>query len=52
MQALEDRGIEMAGDVADQIDARLAVLVSGGHLEAKGDIRRWRYSEIRLPTPK
>jgi hypothetical protein len=25
------------------------VLVGNGKLEAKGDIKRWRYSEVRLP---
>jgi hypothetical protein len=26
-----------------------AALVGSGQLEAKGDIKRWRYSEVRLP---
>jgi hypothetical protein len=32
------------GRVADRIDA----LVSAGKLESAGDIRRWRFSEVRL----
>jgi hypothetical protein len=49
LQALEDRGITSAGKLADQIDARLAALVDSGKLEAKGNIKRWRYSEVGLP---
>ena len=49
LEALEDRGITPTSDLEDQIDARLAALVHGGKLEAKGDIKRWRYSEVRLP---
>jgi hypothetical protein len=49
MQALEERGVQFDRTIADQIDARMAVLVGAGQLEAKGDIRKWRYSEIRLP---
>lgn len=49
MEALEQRGVQMDGSIADQIDARMAVLVGSGQLEAKGDIKRWGYSEVRLP---
>jgi hypothetical protein len=28
----------------------VAVLVGNGKLEAKGDIKRWRHSEVRLPA--
>jgi len=49
MQALERRGVQMDGSVADQLDARMAVLVGGGQLQAKGNIKHWRYSEVRLP---
>jgi hypothetical protein len=48
--ALEERGIEFTGATADAFHARMAALVSTGQLEAKGDIRKWRFSEIRLPT--
>jgi hypothetical protein len=49
MQVLEERGVQIDGTIADQIDARMAVLVNTGQLEAKGDIRKWRFSEVRLP---
>jgi hypothetical protein len=31
------------------MDARMAVLVRSGKLEAEGNIKRWGYSEVRLP---
>jgi hypothetical protein len=34
-----------AEDVAERVEA----LVHNGHLEAKGDIKKWRHSEIRRP---
>ena len=49
LQALEERNVQIDGTVADQIDARMAVLVGSGQLEAKGNIKRWGYSEVRLP---
>jgi hypothetical protein len=49
LEALEQRGVQMDGSVADQIDARMAALVGSGRLEAQGNIKRWRYSEVRLP---
>ena len=49
LDAVEARGIELDGTFADQIDARLAVLAERGQLEAKGDTKRWGYSEVRLP---
>jgi hypothetical protein len=52
LQALEGRGVTPTDSLADQIDARLAALVDGGNLEAKGNIKRWRYSEVRLPSAK
>jgi hypothetical protein len=48
LKALEQRGDAIDGSVADQIDARMAVLVGSGQLEAQGNIKRWRYSEVRL----
>jgi hypothetical protein len=47
-EVLEARGMMFPG-IADYVDARMAVLVGSGQLEAKGDIKRWRYSEVRLP---
>jgi hypothetical protein len=49
MQVLEDRGIQIDGGIANALDARMEVLVGSGRLQAKGDIRQWRYSEVRLP---
>lgn len=48
-QALEARGIEIGGATADAFDARVAALVASGQLDAKGNIKRWRFSEVRLP---
>ena len=31
------------------IAARIEALVSNGRLEAQGNIKRWRHSEIRMP---
>jgi hypothetical protein len=33
----------------DAIEARIRALVDDGKLEAKGDLSRWRHSEVRLP---
>jgi Protein of unknown function len=35
----------------DAVAERIHALVDEGKLEAKGDISRWRYSEVRLPQP-
>jgi hypothetical protein len=29
--------------------ARVAALVEAGKLEAQGDLKEWRFSEVRLP---
>jgi hypothetical protein len=50
MQVLEDRGIQISGGMADALDARMEALVNSGRLEAKGNIRRWRFSEVRWPA--
>jgi len=49
MQVLEDRGIQIDGGIANALDARMELLVGSGRLQAKGDIRQWRYSEVRWP---
>jgi len=49
-QALEDRGIEITAATTAAFDVRMAALVDGGKLEAKGDIKRWGYSEVRVPS--
>jgi hypothetical protein len=48
-EVLENRGIEITAATADAFDECLAALVGSGKLEAKGDIHRWRHSEVRLP---
>ena len=50
LDAIEERGTKLDGTFADQIDARMAALVHGRLLEAEGNIKRWRYSEVRLPS--
>ena len=35
------------GTKFDAIEARIRALVDDGKLQAKGDISRWRYSEVR-----
>ena len=47
-ETLEERGIAISGGIAKLMDARMANLVRSGKLEAKGNTRRWRYSEVRL----
>lgn len=32
----------------EEVAARIQALVDQGKLEAKGDLSRWRYSEVRL----
>jgi hypothetical protein len=49
LDALEARGIAIDGTIAEHFDARLATLIGGGQLEGAGNIRKWRYSEVRLP---
>ena len=51
-QALEERGIEITVATAEAFDARMGLLVASGQLDAKGDIRRWRHSEVRLPNER
>ena len=47
-EALEARGFEIFHGIAKLMDARMALLVRSGKLEAKGNIKRWGYSEVRL----
>ncbi len=40
-----------AGDDGyDLIATRIEILVRDGHLLAQGDIKNWRYSEVRKPN--
>ena len=47
LQTCEERGVRVT---AEEIDARMEVLVGNRQLEAKGNIRNWRYSDVRLPA--
>jgi Protein of unknown function len=47
-EVLETRGSIFTG-IAEHVDVCMAALVGAGQLEAKGDIKRWGYSEVRLP---
>ena len=49
---LELRGIAISRGIAKLMDARMAVLVRSGKLEAKGTIKRWGYSEVRLAAAR
>ena len=44
MLTLDDRGIRFS---VKAIDARMAALVRNKRLEAAGNIRKWRFSEVR-----
>ncbi|MCF8495199.1 MAG: DUF3658 domain-containing protein [Alphaproteobacteria bacterium] len=46
-QVFEDPAFKGARDLAPQIAARIQSLVESGKLEAKGNLRRWRDSEVR-----
>ena len=52
MKALEERDPQVDDSIADQIDARMAVLVGNGQLQAQGNIKKWRYSGVRLPRKR
>lgn len=47
-EILERRGIRPGATTAKIIDMRMAALVGNGRLEAQGEIRKWRFSEVRL----
>jgi hypothetical protein len=49
MKILSECRIRPSGTLAKIIDMRMAALVANGRLEAQGNIRKWRYSEVRLP---
>jgi hypothetical protein len=33
-----------------RVNQRLSILIESGKLEAQGDIRKWRFSEVRQPS--
>jgi hypothetical protein len=47
-EILEDHGNAISSGIAKLMDARMAILVRSGKLEAKGNINRWGYNEVRL----
>jgi hypothetical protein len=47
-EIFERCGIRPSRTVANIIDMRMASLVGSGRLKAQGNIRKWRYSEVRL----
>jgi hypothetical protein len=48
-EVIERREGHLPEGIADEMDARLAILVASGQLESKGNIKRWTHSEVRLP---
>jgi hypothetical protein len=52
LKTLEEQGVQIDDSIADQFDARMAVLVGSGQLQAQGNIEKWRYSEVRLPRKR
>jgi hypothetical protein len=52
LKALEGQGVQLDDSIADQIDARMAVLVGSGQLQAQGNIKKWGYSEVRRPRKR
>jgi hypothetical protein len=47
LDTFEERGVRLT---TKEIDARMEVLVGSRQLESEGNIRNWRYSEVRLPA--
>jgi hypothetical protein len=48
-EVIEQREGQLPEGIADEMDARLAILVASGQLESKGNIKRWTHSDVRLP---
>ena len=49
-KALNQLEARLSNDPADKVAKRIEYLVSVNRLESQGDLSRWRFSEIRLPT--
>lgn len=47
--AMPDAGIVPHADTGKEIAARLYILVDNGALTAKGNVRRWRDADVKLP---
>ena len=52
LQVVEEREIRCSTGFAVAIDMRVATLIRNGKLEAQGNIRKWRFSEIRRPAAR
>lgn len=50
--ACEAAGIPNTDTLGKDIAERLYILIDNGRIEAKGNMRRWRDSEIKLIPPK
>jgi Protein of unknown function len=48
-EVIQQREGQLPKGLAEEMDARLAILVASGQLESKGNIKRWTHSEVRLP---
>jgi hypothetical protein len=46
LDGFAERGVRVT---AEELDERMDILVSTRQLDAKGNIRNWRFSEVRLP---
>jgi hypothetical protein len=46
---MEGRGVGLSDEQFDIVVARVRALVARGHLVARGDLNRPRFSEVRLP---
>lgn len=46
--AMPDAGITPHTDSGKEIAERLYILIDNGRIEAKGNMRRWRDSEVKL----
>jgi len=49
-RALHHLEAPSSDDVADTVADRIDRLVEMKRLEGRGDLSRWRFSEVRLPT--
>lgn len=49
MLVLERLGCDDGDEIAERIAGRIRYLVSTGVLTSKGDLSRWRWSEVCLP---
>jgi hypothetical protein len=51
MKAIEARNLPVdADEIIQAVGARVIWLDEAGRLESQGDLRKWRFSEVRLPA--